>query len=89
VRSSDLNAGRGAPYPIALLTAADEPNSGRTWNNTLVRDEYKAYERVVAAEPGRLAARCLAPARSMFDELLRDNGKNAVTTEALQCITRI
>jgi transposase len=54
-----------------------------------VRDEYKAYERVVAAEPGRLAARCLAPARSMFDELLRDNGKNAVTTEALQCITRI
>jgi len=54
-----------------------------------VRDEYKVYERVMTAEPGRIAAGCLAHARRKFDELLRDNGKSAVATEALQRIARI
>ncbi len=49
----------------------------------------KAYEHVMAAEPGRVAAGCLAHARRKFDELLRDNGKSAVATEALQRIARI
>lgn len=85
----DFCLGRGAQYPIAFLGAEDDPNGGLGWSGTLVRDEYKAYEQVMAAEPGRIAAGCLAHARRKFDELLRDNGKSAVATEALQRIARI
>ncbi|MGJ7542320.1 IS66 family transposase [Variovorax sp. LT1R16] len=42
----------------------------------------------MAAKPVRIAAGCLAHARRKFDELLRDNGKSAVATEALQRIAR-
>jgi hypothetical protein len=54
-----------------------------------VRDEYKACERVIGAEPGRTAAGYLALARRKFDELLRDNGRSAVATQALQHIAQI
>lgn len=85
----DFCVGRGSQYPIAFLGADDDPTSGRGWSGTLVRDEYKAYEQVMAAQPGRIAAGCLAHATRKFDELLRDNGKSAVATEALQRIARI
>ncbi|WP_341888900.1 transposase [Variovorax sp. YR752] len=49
----------------------------------------RPYEQVMTAEHGRIAAGCLAHARRKFDELLRDNGKSAVATEALQRIARI
>lgn len=54
-----------------------------------MRDEYKAYQQVMAAEPGRIAAGCLAHARRKFDELLRENGKSAVATGALQRIAKL
>ncbi|KLN56375.1 IS66 family transposase [Variovorax paradoxus] len=56
----DFCLGRGSQYPIAFLGADDDPNGRRGWSGTLVRDEYKAYEHVMAAEPGRVAAGCLA-----------------------------
>ncbi|MDP9912243.1 transposase [Variovorax boronicumulans] len=85
----DFCLGRGSQYPIAFLGADDDPTGGRVWSGTLVRDEYKAYEQVMMAEHGRIAAGCLAHARRKFDELLRENGKSAVATEALQRIARI
>ena len=86
----DFCLGRGAQYPIAFLGAADDdPGKTPGWHGTLVRDEYKAYERVIVAEPGRTAAGCLAHARRKFDELLRDNGRSAVATQALQHIAQI
>lgn len=54
-----------------------------------MRDEYSAYAQVLAAEPGRIAAGCLAHARRKFDELLRDSGKSAVASEALRRIAQI
>ena len=48
----DFCVGRGAKYPIAVLTAADDDtNGGRAWSGTLVRDECKACEQAMAAEP--------------------------------------
>ncbi len=83
----DFCVGRGARFPIAFLGSADDDR--RSWRGTLVRDEYKAYDSVMSAVPDRVAAGCLAHARRKFDELLRDGGKSAVATEALQHIARI
>jgi hypothetical protein len=86
----DFCLGRSAQYPIAFLGAADDdPDQTPGWRGTLVHDEYKAYEQVIVAEPGRIAAGCLAHARRKFDELLRDNGRSAVATQALQHIAQI
>lgn len=86
----DFCLGRGAQYPIAFLGAADDdPDKTPGWRGTLVRDEYKAYEQVIGAEPDRTAAGCLAHARKKFDELLRDDGRSAVATQALQHIAQI
>ncbi|WP_093222200.1 MULTISPECIES: transposase [unclassified Variovorax] len=54
----------------------------------MIRDEYKAYDSVISAEPG-LAAGCLAHVQCKFDELLREGGRSAVATEALQRIAQI
>ena len=80
-------AGRGAQYPIAFLGGAGQDE--RSWRGTLVRDEYKAYDSVMAAQPGRVAAGCLAHARRKFDELLLDGGQSAVAPEALRRIAEI
>jgi transposase len=80
-------AGRGAQYPIAFLGGAGQGE--RSWRGTLVRDEYKAYDSVLQAQPGRVAAGCLAHARRKFDELLLDGGKSAVAPEALRRIAEI
>ena len=66
----DFCVWRGAQYPIAFL-GADRNAHGR-WRGTLVRDEYKAYDSVIGAEPERFAAGCLTHARRKFDELLRE-----------------
>lgn len=79
--------GRGAQYPIAFLGA--DRNAHVRWRGTLVRDEYKAYDSVIGAEPKRFAAGCLAHGRRKFDELLREGGHSAVATEALQRIAQI
>jgi transposase len=84
----DFCVGRGARFPIEFLGPTDD-GRGESWRGTLVRDEYTAYERLLVAQPGRVAAGCLAHARRKFDELLRDAGKSAVATEALQQIARI
>ncbi len=84
----DFCIGRGARFPIAFLGPADA-GRGESWRGTLVRDEYTAYERLLVAQPGRVAAGCLAHARRKFDELLRDAGKSAVAVEALQRIAQI
>jgi len=57
----DFCLGRGAQYPIAFLQEGAWLEEGRSWQGTLVRDEYKAYESVVdpATYPGRIAAGCL------------------------------
>ena len=80
-------AGRGAQYPIEFLRG-DERTGRRSWQGTLVRDEYAAYTSVVDANawPGRIAAGCLAHARRKFDELA---DTSAVAQEALQRIARI
>ena len=83
----DFCIGRGVRFPIVFLGAAED--GGRSWYGTLVRDEYKAYDSVMSAAPDRVAAGCLAHARRKVDELLRDGGKSAVATEALQQIARI
>jgi transposase len=86
----DFYLGRSAQYPIAFLGAADDdPDQTPDWRGMLVHDEYRAYEQVIVAEPGRIAAGCLAHARRKFDELLRDNGRSAVATQALQHIAQI
>jgi hypothetical protein len=53
-----------------------------------VRDEYAAYDSVVAARPSRVAAGCLAHARRHFHELAR-SGTSEVATEALRRIAAI
>ncbi len=83
----DFCVGRSAQYPIAFLGGDGDERS--RWRGTLVRDEYKAYDRVISAEPERFAAGCLAHARRKFDELLREGGRSAVATEALQRIAQI
>jgi hypothetical protein len=50
----------------------------------LTRDEYAAYDSVVRAVPGRIAAGCLAHARRKYDRLLRDGGKSAVAAKAIR-----
>jgi transposase len=54
-----------------------------------VRDEYAAYDSVLQAQPGRIAAGCLAHARRKYDELLLDVGTAAVAPEALRRIAAI
>jgi transposase len=82
----DFCTGRGAQYPLAFLGGAqDRP----PWVGTLIRDEYAAYDRVIDAVPGRVAAGCLAHARRKFDELIRDGGKSAVASEAVARIAAI
>lgn len=44
---------------------------------------------MLSAVPDRVAAGCLAHARRKLDELLRDGGKSAFATEALQLIGSI
>ncbi|GKT27166.1 IS66 family transposase [Acidovorax sp. SUPP3334] len=83
----DFCVGRDAQYPTAFLGGDGDERS--RWRGTLVRDEYKAYDSVIGAEPERIAAGCLAHARRKFDELLRDGGRSAVATEALQRIAQI
>ena len=85
----DFCEGRGAQYPIAFLGAGQGAPGERSWRGTLVRDEYKAYDSVMSAEPGRTAAGCLDHARRKFDELLLDSGKSAVAEEALRRIAQI
>ena len=85
----DFCVGRGAQFPIAFLGNAQGGQDERSWRGTLVRDEYKAYDSVMAAEPGRMAAGCLAHARRKFDELLLDSGRSAVAEEALRRIAQI
>lgn len=53
----DFCVGRGAQFPQAFLGGDQERPP---WVGTLVRDEYAAYDRVVQAVPGRVAAGCLA-----------------------------
>ena len=72
-----------------VVVELDDLNRTRGRRGTLTRDEYKAYEQVIGAKPGRTAAGCLAHARRKFDELLRDNGRSAVATQALQHIAQI
>ena len=85
----DFCVGRGAQFPIAFLGTTDIGEGERSWRGTLVRDEYKAYDSVLGAQPGRIAAGCLAHARRKFDELLRDGGKSAVAEQALRRIAQI
>ena len=84
----DFCEGRGAQYPIAFLGAGGGQDE-RSWRGTLVRDEYKAYDSVMSATSGRIAAGCLAHARRKYDELLLDSGKSAVAEEALRRIAEI
>jgi transposase len=81
-------AGRGAQYPIEFLRSKDGPDGARSWQGTLVRDEYAAYDSVVDANawPQRIAAGCLAHARRKFDELV---DSSSVAQEAVQRIARI
>ena len=88
--------GRGAQYPRAFLGdggegggGGDDPTHARSWRGTLVRDEYKAYDSVVAAGPGRIAAGCLAHARRKFCELLSAGVTSAVAAEAVERIALI
>jgi transposase len=85
----DFCLGRGAHYPIAFLRAPDA-GEGRSWQGTLVRDEYKAYDSVVDPDihPGRMAAGCLAHARRHFDELMKANA-SMLASEAVRRIAAI
>ena len=83
----DFCVGRGAQFPRAFLgDGGDDDARERSWRGTLVRDEYKAYESVIDAVPGRIAAGCLAHARRKFDELLLNGAVSAVALEALKRI---
>lgn len=82
----DFCTGRGAQYPLVFLGGNQERPP---WAGTLIRDEYAAYDRVIDAAPGRVAAGCLAHARRKFDELIRDGGKSAVASEAIARIAAI
>jgi transposase len=87
----DFCAGRGAQYPRAFLGdgGRDEEKNEPSWRGTLVRDEYKAYDSVIEAVPGRAAAGCLAHARRKFDELLVAGVSNAVAPQAIERIALI
>ncbi|MEO7127675.1 MAG: IS66 family transposase, partial [Rhodoferax sp.] len=74
----DFCTGRGARFPVEFLG---------NWSGTLVRDEYKGYESVVALHD-RQAAGCLAHARRKYDELFKDKG-SPVAGEAVQRIAAI
>ena len=82
--------GRGAQYPIKFLQAREGPYGGRSWQGTLVRDEYAAYESVLDPEacPGRVAAGCLAHARRKYADLAKA-GTSPVAEEALRRIAAI
>jgi transposase len=86
----DFCLGRGAQYPIKFLQAPAQPQEGRAWQGTLVRDEYSAYDSVLDAKtcPGRIAAGCLAHARRKFDELIKSNA-SMVAQDALHRIAKI
>jgi transposase len=58
----DFCLGRGAQYPIEFLRGEDRPQGRRSWQGTLVRDEYAAYDSALDPKswPGRIGAGCLA-----------------------------
>ncbi|MBP0621024.1 IS66 family transposase [Cupriavidus consociatus] len=74
---------------IALLGGTGEDGNERCWQGTLVRDEYAAYDSALQANPGGIAAGCLAHARRRYDELLRNQGGSTVAAEALRRIAQI
>jgi transposase len=82
--------GRGAQYPIEFLRG-DERAGRRSWQGTLVRDEYAGYDSALDAQswPGRIGAGCLAHARRKFDELLKAGGGSSVADEVLRRMARI
>lgn len=75
-------------YPIAFLQGSDGFGAHAPSSSTLVRDEYSAYDNVVAAHADRIAAGCLAHARRHFHELGK-SGTSEVATEALRRIAMI
>jgi transposase len=81
----DFCRGRGSRHPMEFLG----PRPGEPeWRGTLVRDEYGAYDAVVAAHPEREAAGCLAHARRKFAELAKA-GTSVIAEEALRRIAAI
>jgi transposase len=69
----DFCIGRGAKFPVAFL---------KSWNGTLVCDDYKAYDTVFKIGQ-RTEAGCLVHARRKFDELIK-HGHSDVAGEAIQ-----
>ena len=86
----DFCLGRGAHYPIAFLREKRWGEEDRSWQGTLVRDEYKGYQSVLDPKlhPGRVGAGCLAHARRKYDELLKA-GSSTMAAEAVQRIAAI
>jgi len=74
----DFCTGRGGRFPLEFLG---------DWSGTLVRDEYKGYESVVAQRECK-ASGCLAHARRKYDELLKHNS-SPVAAEAIERIAQI
>lgn len=87
----DFCLGRGAQYPIEFLRGEDRPEGRRSWQGTLVRDEYAGYDSALDPQswPGRIGAGCLAHARRKFDELLKAGGGSSVADEVLRRMARI
>jgi len=80
--------GRGAQYPISFLQGKEGHDARPPWQGTLVRDEYAAYDSVIAGRADRVAAGCLAHARRHFHELAKSNASD-IATEALRRIAAI
>jgi hypothetical protein len=87
----DFCLGRGAQHPIEFLRGDDWPEGRRSWQGTLVRDEYAGYDSALDPKswPGRVGAGCLAHARRKFDELLKAGGGSSVADEVLRRMARI
>ncbi len=87
----DFCLGRGAQYPIEFLRGEDRLEGRRSWQGTLVRDEYAGYDSALdpKAWPGRIGAGCLAHARRKFDELLKAGGGSSVADQVLRRMARI
>ncbi len=87
----DFCLGRGAQYPIEFLRGEDRPGGRRSWQGTLVRDQYAGYDSALDPQrwPGRIGASCLAHSRRKFDELLKAGGGSSAADEALRRMARI
>lgn len=87
----DFCLGRAAQYPIEFLRGDERTEGRRSWQGTLVRDEYAGYDSALDPErwPGRIGAGCLAHARRKFDELLKAGGGSSVADEVLRRMARI